>query len=158
MNAVYRHRLFTHEDIFITKFPVELDAPAPNTTGTGGGREGSNNKTDANAGGKNKSKAIHGTPANMNAVPSQLTVLATPDNLSDISDHKHTLSATVGGVELKYTVTYVRSHLIGLSVHTSRNRPFADSYLRILWACGMMRSGDMMYGYGIKDHSLSAQH
>lgn len=134
MNPVYRHRLFTHEDIFITKFPVDLNVTTPIPIGSGGGREDSNTKTDAIGGGKNKSKAAVGAHVNTNTAPSQLAVLATPE---DISDHKHTLTAKVGGVELKYTVTYVCFNLSAyLSILLGTGHSLTDRYPRTLWAVG----------------------
>lgn len=67
-------------------------------------------------GGKSKSKSTK-TPLsdskptkdkNSNTVVSQPTVIAVPE---DISDHVHVLSAKVGGVALRYTITYVELFL-----------------------------------------------
>lgn len=104
LNPVYRHRLFTHEDIFIAKFPIDLNLTTSLPGGSGGGRKDGNNKTDDIGGGKNKSKAVAGALVNTIIAPSPPAVLAIPE---DISDHKHTLTAKVGGVDLKYTITYV---------------------------------------------------
>lgn len=124
LKPIYRHRLFSDEDFFIARFPLDVYAstslslsipslsqtpPPPSRTPPLGPR--SSSAVNANVtrnrystapplplgvGGQAQGPAYKGS-----RVPPQPTVLATPE---EISDHEHVLGAKVSGVSLRYTV------------------------------------------------------
>jgi hypothetical protein len=103
LNPIYRHRLFSDEDFYIARFPLDVYAtrpsppPVPPRSPPGSSRgngPASPAPTPAGGGAKRSSAAM----------PPQPTVLATPQT---ITDNEHILIAKLNGVSIRYTVASV---------------------------------------------------
>lgn len=98
LNPIYRHRLFSDEDFYIARFPLDIYAtrpsppPVPPRSPPGRGA-GPVSPVLAPAGGGTRRTSI--------TIPPQPTVLAIPQT---ITDNVHILSAKLNGVSIRYIV------------------------------------------------------
>jgi len=105
LNPIYRHRLFTDEDFYIARFPLDVYAtrssspPLPSSPSrpplVPAKSNGSTTPAPAGAPGAN------GPNRSSMVLPPQPIVLATPHA---INDNEHILAAKISGVSIRYTV------------------------------------------------------